>query len=246
MGYRGRDVEVIDTGSGISLVIACDSCGSVGSKELDLIKASPEIVGRLTARTVLMELVSVGASPVAMTVSICAEPTPTGDKILIGIKRELQASGLSGVKLVVSSEKNFETRQTGLGIGATGTCKTGDLKIAQSAVADKIFCLGVPRLGDELITSGCMDIINSGTLSQLRPHPLIHDILPVGSRGIRAEAELLANMSDTIFNAVEGCTLDLEKSAGPSTCVLFSSSQSIEELNHLEIYQVGQLILKSD
>ena len=246
MGYRGRDVEVIDTGSGISLVIACDSCGSVGSKELDLIKAPPEIVGRLTARTVLMELVSVGASPVAMTVSICAEPNPTGDEILIGIKRELLVSGLSGLKLVVSSEKNFETRQTGLGIGATGTCKAGDLKVAQSKAADKIFCMGVPRVGDEVITSGCMDIINSGTLSQLRPHPLIHDILPVGSRGIRAEAELLANQSGTIFSAVEGCKLDLEKSGGPSTCVLFSSSQSIEDFNHLEIYQVGQLNLKSD
>ena len=246
MGFRGRDVEVIDTGSGISLVIACDSCGSVGSKELDLIKAPPAIVGRLTARTVLMELVSVGALPAAMTVSICAEPNPTGDEILIGIKRELQVSGLSGVKLVVSSEKNFETRQTGLGIGATGICKAGDLKIAQSGAADKVFCLGVPRLGDEIITSGCMDIINSGTLSQLRPHPLIHDILPVGSRGIRAEAELLANMSNTIFEAVESCKLDLEKSAGPSTCVLFSSSQSIEEFNHLEIYQIGQLNLKSD
>lgn len=244
MGYRGRDVEVIDIGLGNSLVIACDSCGSVGSKELDLIKAPPAIVGRLTARTVLMELVSVGALPVAMTVSICAEPNPTGDEMLLGIKRELQVSGLLGVKLVVSSEKNFETRQTGLGIGATGTCKTGDLKVAQSGAADKVFCLGVPRLGDEVITTGCMDIINSGTLSQLRPHPLIHDILPVGSRGIRAEAELLANQSDTIFNTVEGCRLDLEKSAGPSTCVLFSSSQFIEDFNHLEIYQVGQLNLK--
>ena len=241
MGYRGRDVEVIDIGSGNTLVIACDSCGSVGSKELDLIKASPAIVGRLTARTVLMELVSVGALPVAMTVSICAEPNPTGDGILIGIKRELQVSGLSGVKLVVSSEKNFPTRQTGLGIGATGICKAAALKVAQSAAGDKIFCLGVPRLGNEVITSGCMDILNSGTLNQLRPHPLIHDILPVGSRGIRAEAELLANQSGTTFNAVDGCRLDLEKSAGPSTCVLFSSSQAIEDFNHLEIYQVGQL-----
>lgn len=246
MGYRGRDVEVIDIGSGISLVIACDSCGSVGSKELDLVHAPPEIVGRLTARTVLMELVAVGASPVAMTVSICAEPSPTGDEILRGIKKELQMSGHPDVKLAVSTEKNFETRQTGLGIGATGTCKASNLKIAQSEAADKIFCLGVPRLGGEVIISGCMDIIHSGTVAQLRPHPLIHDILPVGSRGIRAEAELLARQSGTIFDAAQGCKLDLEKSAGPSTCVLFSSRESIEDLNHFEIYPVGQLIMKSD
>lgn len=241
MGYRGRDVEVIDTGAGIFLVIACDSCGSVGSKELDLVKAAPAIVGRLTARTVLMEIISVGAIPVAMTVSICAEPNPTGSGILTGIKKELQVSGLSDVKLVISSEKNFETRQTGLGIGATGTCRAGDLKIAQSRAADKIFCLGIPRLGNEVITSGCMDTIHSGTLNELRAHPLIHDILPVGSRGIRAEAELLARQSGALFNKVEGCGLDLEKSAGPSTCVLYSSSHTIEDFNHLEIYQVGQL-----
>lgn len=242
MGYKGRDVEIIDTGSGISLVIACDSCGSVGSKELDLIKAPPEIVGRLTARTVLMELVSVGATPVVMTVSICAEPFPTGEKILMGIKDELQVSGLSDLKLVVSSEKNFETRQTGIGIGATGICQPGALKIARSKAADNIFCLGAPRVGDEVIRSGCMDRIHSGTLNQLRPHPLIKDILPVGSKGIRVEAELLASQSGTIFNAAEDCRLDLGKSAGPSTCVLFSSSESLEEFNHLEIYHVGQLI----
>lgn len=246
MGYKGRDVEVIDIESGMSLVIACDSCGSVGNKELDIINVPQDLVGRLTARTVLMELVSVGALPVAMTVSICAEPTPTGDEILIGIKKELQLSGFSDVKLAVSTEKNFETRQTGLGIGATGICQAGELKVSQSKVYDKVFCLGVPRVGDEVISSGCMDMINSGTLNQLRVHPQINDILPVGSRGIQAEAELLAKQSHTIFNTIEGCDLDLEKSAGPSTCVLFTSSQNIEEFKNLEIYQVGQLHLKSD
>ncbi len=244
MWYKRRDVEVIDSVADISIVIACDSCGSVGSKELDTINVPPEIVGQLTARTVLMELVSVGALPVGMTVSICAEPTPTGEQILVGIKKELQLSELKDVKLAVSTEKNFETRQTGLGIGATGTCKESNLKISQSNINDKVFCLGVPLVGNEVINSDCMDIINSGTLSQLRQHHLINDIIPVGSRGIKAEAELLAKQSNTIFNTIEGCRLDLEKSAGPSSCVLFTSHKPIELFNHLEIQQIGQLNTK--
>jgi len=242
MGYGGRDIEVVETGANVLLVIACDSCGSVGSKELDSIPATPEIVGRLTARTVLMELVSVGALPVALTVAICAEPQPTGDAILCGVREELRISGLSTVKLAVSTEKNFPTRQTGLGIGATGTCSTDGLKVSQSQPTDKVFCLGLPMVGAEVIESGCMDNIHSGTLLQLRNHPLIHDILPVGSRGILAEAELLAKQSSTTFTALNGCTLDLEKSAGPSTCVLFTSQENIEDLKELEPY-FGKTVL---
>lgn len=234
MGYGGRDVEVVDTGAGVSLVIACDSCGSVGSKELDSITAAPEIVGRLTTRTVLMEIVSVGALPVALTVAISAEPHPTGDAILRGVREELRKSGLSGVKLAVSTEKNFTTRQTGLGIGATGTCNTEELKVSQSQPTDKVFCLGMPKVGDELIGSESIDSIHSGTLLQLRRHPGIHDILPVGSRGIRVEAELLAQQSSTTFIPSSGCTLDLEKSAGPSTCVLFTSQEDLKAFEDLK------------
>lgn len=232
--------------SGISLVIACDSCGSVGSKELDIVEVPPAIVGRLTARTVLMELAAVGAVPVAMTVSVCAEPSPTGEEIVLGIKEELLVSGYADVRLAVSTEKNFATRQTGLGIGATGTCKAGELKIARSQPADNIFCLGVPRVGAEVVDSGCMDVLHSGVLAQLRAHPLVHDILPVGSRGIRAEAELLAQHSATVFDAVDGCSLDLEKSAGPSTCVLISCPEYIEDFHQFEMCHVGQLIVKSN
>ncbi|WP_300463587.1 hypothetical protein [Desulfobacula sp.] len=35
MGYKGRDVEVCLLENDLCLIVACDSCGAVGEKDLD-------------------------------------------------------------------------------------------------------------------------------------------------------------------------------------------------------------------
>lgn len=60
-----RDISLIPRGEQY-LAIACDSCGGVGSKEMDLVPASPQIVGYYTARVALMEVLSIGALPMAL------------------------------------------------------------------------------------------------------------------------------------------------------------------------------------
>ena len=63
MGYKGRDVEVVQIDSNYSIVTACDSCGGIGLKQNDVVKCSPNIVGRFTTRVALMEVLSVNAIP---------------------------------------------------------------------------------------------------------------------------------------------------------------------------------------
>jgi len=244
MGYKGRDVEVSVLDNDFCLIAACDSCGAIGDKKLDQLNAPPSMVGRLTARVVLLEVLCTGALPKIMTVAICAEPDPTGQKILEGVHSELAAFNLADLPLAISTEKNFETCQTGLGIGLTGTCKTKELKIATSQPGDRVYCLGLPRVGKEVLDTKDTERVDAGTIDLLLKQPDIHDILPVGSRGIRAEATQLAKSTNTVFKADPDPVPDLAKSAGPSTCIIFTSpaEQDKTRFGNLPLFKVGIFI----
>ncbi len=244
MGYKGRDVEVSVLDNDLCLVVACDSCGAVGNKKLDQLKVSASLVGRLTARVVLLEVLSTGALPKIMTVAISAEQHPTGQEILEGVQSELAASNLADLPLAISTEKNFETCQTGLGIGVTAICNRKDLKIATSQPGDRVYCLGLPKVGQEVLDTQNLEIIDAGKIDLLLNQTDIHEILPVGSRGIRAEATQLAQSTNAVFKAGHHPLPDLDKSAGPSTCVIFTSpaEQGNTRFGRLPLSQVGMFI----
>ncbi|MCG8616905.1 MAG: hypothetical protein MI802_11860 [Desulfobacterales bacterium] len=247
MGYIGRDVEIVELDGSLCLVGACDSCGAVGSKDRDIINVPAALVGQLTARVVLMEVVAVGGRPVMMTVGICAEREPTGREIIKGIEQELAAAGLTGLSLAVSTEKNFTPSQTGLGIGVTGTCRKSDLRIGGSMAGDQVFVLGLPRVGDEVADASDTDLPAVPHLQALLTSPGIRDVVPVGSRGILAEIRDLARHSQTAFSPVPDPVPDMLKSAGPSTCVVFTAEASWQpadapsSLRKLPLSAVGSL-----
>ncbi|WP_457554238.1 hypothetical protein [Desulfobacula sp.] len=244
MGYKGRDVEVSMLDNDLCLVAACDSCGAIGDKELDQLNVPSWIVGQMTARAVLLEVLCTGALPMIMTVAICTEPEPAGKEILKGVHAELAASGFTDLPLAVSTEKNFKTRQTGLGISVTGVCKTKALKIAKSQPGDRVYCLGLPKVGKEVLAKGNLEVVNAGKIEILLKQKDIHDILPVGSKGILVEADQLAQNTNSIFKPDNNPLPDLNKSAGPSTCIIFTSNaeQNTTRFGKLPLSEVGIFI----
>lgn len=227
MGYKGRDVEVSILEQGICLVVACDSCGGIGEKELDLLKVPHRLVGQLTARVALMEILCTGALPRIMTVAISAESDPTGTQILNGVRAELEMAGLKNISLAISTEKNFVPSQTGLGIGLTGTCRIEALRVAMSRPGDRVYCMGRPRVGEEVAQAEMSSILGTGHIRDLLTRPGIHDIVPIGSRGILAEADHLALHTGARFVPDPATELDLSKSAGPATCALFTCAVDV-------------------
>lgn len=224
MGYLGRDVEVVSINQAQYLVASCDSCGAIGMKELDAYKILWAITGGLTARVALLEVLSTGAVPKVLTVAISNEPHPTGDQILEGVKDELEAAGLTTLPMAISTEKNMFTQQTGLGISAVGVAEKNQLRIGTARLGDEIFCLGLPKVGPEISNLDDPEIVQIKDIQVLLGIAGVHDIIPVGSRGIRLEAELLASTINTRLHIDSACPLNLDKSAGPSTCLIFSAS----------------------
>lgn len=229
MGYMGRDVEVVSLDQNRQLVVACDSCGGAGSKEFDVVRISPYIVGRFTARVALLEVMTAAANPQLLTVTVASEPDPTATGILAGVHDELKALDLPELPIAISTEKNIPTTQTGLGITVIGVCEKERLRIATSKPDDDLYCLGIPKVGSEVTTPDDSEIVQWKNIHDLINSDGIHDIIPVGSRGILGEAKLLASQLSTVFistlfNTEAHVNLDLNKSAGPSTCLIFSCS----------------------
>lgn len=222
MSYMGRDVEVVSLDKKKHIVAACDSCGAVGSKELDVVKVSPYIVGRFTARVALLEVLAAGARPILLAVTSASDPHPTTDGIMEGVGDELKALNLTETRLAVSSEKNIPTGQTGLGITAIGVCEKESLRIATSKPGDELYCLGLPKVGSEVVAHDDPEIVQGKHILALLASPGVYDIIPVGSRGIRKEAESLASQIGCGFEPEISAAVDLDKSAGPSTCLIFT------------------------
>lgn len=246
MGYLGRDVEIVAINPEQLLVAACDSCGAIGMKEFDELTISWSITGRLTTRVTLLEILASGAIPKMATVAISNEPYPAGEQILNGVKEEFLAAGLT-LPIVISTEKNMNTRQTGLGISMIGVAEKMQLRIGSSQAEDVVFCLGLPKVGPEISTPEDPEIVQFEHIRLVQSLPGVHDVIPVGSGGIFQEAKLLAASSKHELIIDSSCKLDLNKSAGPSTCVLCSSSSPLlfdsrlADFRQLPIVKIGCL-----
>ncbi len=203
------------------LVVSCDSSGAVGPKEEDLVEVPGYVLGRLTARVALLEVLAVGAKPFNLVSALCVEPFPLGEEINQGIREELQSLGLdSAVMMTGSSEKNFPVLQSALGITVIAAARPEDLLIKALQSGDAVLLLGWPKLGME-IPSDYSELVEGADLQKLLACPQVREIVPVGSRGIAGEIGDLEQIYQLrMFWDSLPPGLDLEKSGGPSTCVL--------------------------
>jgi hypothetical protein len=215
-----RDVTVIDMADGSLLVVACDSLGAIGSKENDLVKVPGYVVGRMTSRVALLEVMSTGARPLVLINALAVEMTPTGEEIIAGIVDEVARAGLRGDLVVTgSTEENVPTKETGLGVTVIGAAAKEDFRVGSAEAGQLIVCVGLPKVGSE-VSLDDPEIVDLPLLRTLLDLDYVSDIIPVGSKGIGYEAGVLAATAG--LEVTFDTDLDLNKSAGPGTCLLAS------------------------
>jgi len=81
--------------------------------------------------------------------------------------------------------------------------------------------VGEPKVGAEVMVED-RSMADIPTLRQVLSYPGVGDVVPVGSGGITSEAQKLARRGGLAFEPYYERGLDLEKSAGPATCVVAS------------------------
>lgn len=211
-----RDIIVSPLNKTQKLIISTDCSGSCGELQLDTIKVSYELMAYYTARVPFMEVMSVKATPVAYTVSNFIK---TGyDAIHLGINKVLNELNLSHLPNITSTETNFKMVQSAMGISVIGTMEG---KINDNASNLSFACIGSPLVGDEVIGNS-NKMIKLSTFTELVNDKKAIKLLPTGSKGIGYKLKKVFNI-DALSSDV-----DLNKSAGPSTCILLGYNKEDE------------------
>ncbi len=234
-----RDVNFIDLDNDKLLLIACDSCGGIGLKENDIVQSPNNITGGFTARVCLMEILSLGAKPVGLTINICNEPSPTGDEMLLGIKKELENIDLD-IPITISTEKNIKTSMTALGVTAMGIVSKKNLLINKVAEGDFIYAAGIPSVGNETIEN--IKLISDAThIKEILKNQNVKEIIPVGSSGIKGELDKLSTSYDLTIDYIQDTVLDLNKTAGPSTAIIIITKDPLQLKLGIPITFIGKI-----
>ncbi len=243
-----RDLTLIRVSDKHYMVIAVDSDGGIGPQEGDVVQIPAYVSGRFAIRVPLLEILSSGATPVCAFDMLTMPMNEIGQDILRGVKDELKAAGLGDdFPVSGSTEDNVPTNMTGIGTTIVGMIHEDELRPGSSKEGDLIISVGKPKSGpDDKITLDDMEIISQESMHLLTKTEGVHDILPVGSHGIAYEVEQIATTAGLSVEYRNKLELNIEKSAGPSTCVLASCSErNFEELKSncpTPVFIIGKLI----
>lgn len=212
-----RDVLLLRDDAHI-IVSSVDSCGGIGELPSDTLYATLETVGAYTARTALLEVLCIGAKPDFVSIAACNGPE-TANRLITGVRSVVGDM----LPLVISTEKNIQSNMTALGVSITGSCHYTDLRLCGANQGDWLYCAGLPLVGAEILTSSSV-LPGINYVRQLLEDPSVHTLIPVGSQGIAAEAHILEKESGLHVHISKRMGIDLQKSAGPSSCLLFAAS----------------------
>jgi hypothetical protein len=215
---RFRDVLYWLDGAA-AYVLACDSNAGIGQRPHDALRQPPAETGYSAAKVALMEVLAVGATPFVLTNALGGPRDDYGQQILSGIQAAIDEVD-ADVTLTGSDETNVATEQTAVGVTVVGHAEASALRLGGTGAGDVIACVGLPK--DGLIvpyTEGQDDVADLRDVQNAARLEFVHELLPVGSRGIGYEAQQLAAGTNGIVHFRES-SVDLVISAGSSTCFL--------------------------
>ncbi|MFL0245971.1 AIR synthase related protein [Candidatus Clostridium stratigraminis] len=241
---RVRDLSLVDLDNKTTLVIACDSSGGIGMKEGDALKVPPLFVGKFAARVPLLEVLSTGAEVIVITNNVCNEMEPTGKEMIKGISEELAEAGINDTVLTGSTEENFKTISTAVGVTVMGVVPNNLIRV-NTAAAGYVISIGLPKVGDEINYLKDDEIITYLHLKTLLSLNYVYEIIPVGSKGIAYECEQMALYNNLKFNFEKNLNVNIQKSSGPATCVIAAvKADSIGEINKIvpNVNIIGRLM----
>jgi hypothetical protein len=213
-------------------------------KPADHLRREPSVTGYSVAKVPLMEVIASGANPILLINNLCCELETYGRQILAGIQAALTET-VPGVVVTGSDETNMPTVQTGVGVTVLGVAYGGDLLLGNARRGDIVACVGTPEDGvSRPYAEGDPDVATVRHVVKTVQSHLVHEVLPVGSRGVAYEARQLAATA-ALELQIDNGSVDLQSSAGASTCFLVAAPverlDALRELFTLPVNRIGSL-----
>jgi len=221
-----RDIVTIPFSGGDSLIITCDNSGAIGMREQDHVHVPYEIVAYYAFRVAAMECIAAGGEPISVLLHNFCGNEPW-DELVEGIELGLSELELSGVSISGSTESNFQLLQSAVGLVVLGKKSTAQITDRTFSEQLKLAVVGLPLVGDEVIE--LKDQV--APLYIFKEVSKINDIMlwPVGSKGILYELNQMFP-NEKITQDRVSTTVDIIKSAGPSTCFMACFQPEQEEI----------------
>ena len=188
-------------------IITIDNTGCIGEKEHDVVKVPNEVAAYYCARVSILEQWCAGAQPTHLFLGNFTSEEAWADYEK-GFAKVFEEIGEKMPPLNGSTETNFTSMQSGLSLTVVGK-KVFEVNEENC----DWFVVGRPLVGEEVINNQ-EDVAKLNELILLIKLGIIKHVWPVGSKGIKAECKKIFKN-----NEIE-CALPLEKSGGPSTCVI--------------------------
>lgn len=221
---NNRDISIVPLQDDLILTVAADNSGSVGEKREDEVNVPYEVVAYYGARVCVMETLAVGAEPLTFIIHSFNEEN-VWDSMVQGAHRAFKETGLENIEIIGSTESNFSLKQSASSFTLIGSVKETGLRIGTTLEDTSYAVIGKPLVGEEIITQRD-EVLPLRLYQELCQLEGVYELVPVGSKGIGKELSVICEHPHDY-----GCSLPMDKSAGPSSCVLISYNPKIK--NHL-------------
>ncbi|KRE72684.1 hypothetical protein [Arthrobacter sp. Soil762] len=220
-----RDLTIIQSPDKSNIVIACDSVGGIGSKPQDTVQTPARTATHFGARVPILEVLACGALPTVIVNTLGVERDPSAVEMIDEVRSLAVELGLDpDVAVTGSTEDNVPTVATGFGVTVIGT-RDGELSIGTTLPYDEIYSVGVPLSAPaHILVPGDPRMPSIAEALLLARLDGVHEILPVGSRGIDYEISELVSSAGLAATPAGPNTIDRVSTAGPSTVLLVSIS----------------------
>lgn len=201
------------------LVTTADNSGAIGEKPQDEVRTSNSVVGYAALRVAMMECLAVGAEPRTIVMQNFTSDDAWQD-YKNGAEAVLKALELNNLPITGSTESNFASLQSGLGVTVIGTRIIGEKQGLEWTGEESFAVIGAPLVGNDVLEKQD-EIIPLTLFQQLCQMEEVKAVRTVGSKGVVAAWRSWTKRENEL-----SADIDLEKSGGPATCVLIAFDDS--------------------
>ncbi|KZE64299.1 hypothetical protein AWM68_14520 [Fictibacillus phosphorivorans] len=197
------------------LTVASDNSGNIGEKRDDAVNVPYDIVAYYGTRVCLMETLATASKPKTLIIHSFNDEK-AWSSLVQGATRAFEELGLDKIEITGSTESNFSLVQSATGFTLIGSIKKQKLRTIMAPYDARYAVVGKPLVGDEIIKHPD-EILPLKLFKKLCDLEEIYELIPVGSKGIKKELDQICKQGGEYKSA-----LPLDKSAGPSSCILIS------------------------
>lgn len=187
-----RDLSYFRFGEN-TVAIACDSSGSIGELEKDAFRATSTEAGVNMVEVPLKEILSVGATPLAVFLDFCYAKNSAAEDFIASVHQELRSVG-ADVPVFVTFGTHTEPKYSALGLTIVASVDEARLRIGTSRPGDLVYVIGLPLNKNYFSLQ-----TRTSVIAQILALDYVHEVLPCGSHGILYEAKELAKTNGLEF-----------------------------------------------